>query len=175
MHGRHWSFDDLPVTPSPRRNVPIYVGGVSDAAVRRAVRIGDAVIIYCATPGDLLERRALLDAELVQADEPATPGPPLVCTSILHVAEDPDQAWAEAAPGIAYLEGNIAKDSNADPQLQDRAEYLVGAPEDIAGRLVSLHRELRFSHFAYRARLPGLSTPASCRASTSSNHVSCQH
>jgi hypothetical protein len=56
------------------------------------------------------------------------------------VAEDADQAWAEAAPGIAYLEGNIAKDSNAVPQLQDRAEYLVGTPKEIAGRLVSLHR-----------------------------------
>jgi probable F420-dependent oxidoreductase len=157
MHGRHWSFDDIPVTPSPRRNVPIYVGGVSEAALRRAVRIGDGVIIYCATPGDLRERRALLDAQLVQANESTTPDPPLVCTSILHVAEDPDQAWAEAAPGIAYLEGNIAKDSNADPLLQDREEYLVGTPEDIAGRLVSLHREVRFNHFAYWARLPGLS------------------
>lgn len=163
MHGRHWSFDDIPVTPSPRRRVPIYVGGVSAAALRRAVRIGDAVIIYCATPRDLRARRALLDTLLDQTyesrttSEPTTTNPPLICTSILHVAEDPDQAWAEAAPGIAYLEGNIAKDSNADTLMQDRAQYLVGTPEDIASRLVALHRELRFNHFAYWARLPGLS------------------
>jgi alkanesulfonate monooxygenase SsuD/methylene tetrahydromethanopterin reductase-like flavin-dependent oxidoreductase (luciferase family) len=163
IHGRHWSFDDVPVTPSPLRNVPIYVGGVSGAALRRALRIGDAIIIYCATPRDLRARRALLDSLVVHTDEfrtasePTTATPPLVCTSILHVAEDPDQAWTEAAPGIAYLEGNIAKHSNAATVMQDRAQYLVGTPEDIAGRLVALHRELRFSHFAYWARLPGLS------------------
>src|SRR3981081_1698715 len=89
---------------------------------------------------------------------------PLVSTGILHVADDPEQAWAEAAPGIAYLEGNIASYSapgphpipQASPALV-REDYLVGTPEHVADKLVQLYRDVRFDHFAYWARLPGLS------------------
>lgn len=163
LHGRHWSFNDVPVTPSPRRQVPVYVGGVTAPALRRAARIGDGITIYCATPADLRARRALLDTVLAeQAAAQATAGSdpasvPLVCTGILHVADDPDQAWAEARSGIAYLEGGIASYSDTDALVHDRAEYLVGTPEDVAGRLAALHRDVGFDHFAYWARLPGLS------------------
>jgi alkanesulfonate monooxygenase SsuD/methylene tetrahydromethanopterin reductase-like flavin-dependent oxidoreductase (luciferase family) len=149
VEGRHWTFADVPVTPSPRRPVPILVGGVTEAGLRRAARLGDAVIIYCATPADLLARRALLDT--------VDPSIPLVCTGVLHVADDPDQAWAEAAPGIAYLEGQIASYSDADAPALRRDDYLVGTPAEVADRLAALHRELRFVHFAHWARLPGLS------------------
>jgi alkanesulfonate monooxygenase SsuD/methylene tetrahydromethanopterin reductase-like flavin-dependent oxidoreductase (luciferase family) len=152
VDGRHWTFVDVPVTPSPRRAVPILVGGVTEAGLRRAARLGDAVVIYCATPADLLARRALLDT--------VDPEIPLVCTSVLHVADDPDLAWAEAAPGIAYLEGQITSYSDgpdAPGAGLRREDYLVGTPADVADRLATLHRELRFVHFAHWARLPGLS------------------
>jgi alkanesulfonate monooxygenase SsuD/methylene tetrahydromethanopterin reductase-like flavin-dependent oxidoreductase (luciferase family) len=100
FEGTHWSYSGLAVTPTPDRPIPIYVGGVTPAGLRRAARLGDAVIVYCAKPDELRARRELLDE--------IAPEAPLVCTSILHVAEDADQAWAEAAPGIAYLEGQIA-------------------------------------------------------------------
>ncbi|OLF14946.1 LLM class flavin-dependent oxidoreductase [Actinophytocola xanthii] len=153
--GRHWSFDDVPVTPSPLRAVPIYVGEVTEAGLRRAARLGDAVIVYCATPADLRARRALLDSVLADS---ALPPVPLVCTSVLHVARDPDLAWAEAARGIAYLEGELAgyRDRSSGP-APNRADYLVGTPEEVADRLVALHRDVGFSHFAHWARLPGLS------------------
>ena len=38
-----------------------------------------------------------------------------------------------------------------------RADFLVGTPADVAQRLIALHRETRFDHFAHWARLPGLS------------------
>lgn len=148
--GRHWTFADVPVTPSPRRAVPILVGGVTEAGLRRAARLGDAVVVYCATPADLLARRALLDT--------VDPAVALVCTGVLHVADDPERAWAEAAPGIAYLEGQIASYSDSsDAPGPRRDDYLVGTPADVADRLAALHRELRFVHFAHWARLPGLS------------------
>jgi probable F420-dependent oxidoreductase len=43
-HGEHYDFDALQLSPAPRRPVPIYVGGVSRPALRRAARLGDGWI-----------------------------------------------------------------------------------------------------------------------------------
>ena len=40
-HGLHYDFDRLQMSPSPPTPVPIYVGGTSVAALRRAARLGD--------------------------------------------------------------------------------------------------------------------------------------
>ncbi|ADB33022.1 Luciferase-like monooxygenase [Kribbella flavida DSM 17836] len=150
LHGEHWSYSQLSVTPKPERPIPIYVGGVTAAGLRRAARLGDAVIIYCAKPDELRARRALLDQ--------VAPGTPLTCTSILHVADDPEQAWAEVAPGIAYLEGQIATyGGRGDLPEPQRGDYLVGTPEQVTEQLVALHRDVQFDHFAHWTRLPGLS------------------
>jgi hypothetical protein len=47
--------------------------------------------------------------------------------------------------------------SNTNALVHDRASYLVGTPEGVVGRLAALHQDVRFDHFAYWARLPGLS------------------
>ncbi len=41
FHGREFTLDDVTVYPKPLRPIPVFVGGRSDAAVRRAGRFGD--------------------------------------------------------------------------------------------------------------------------------------
>lgn len=41
FHGRHYAFERLVQSPAPPVRVPIYVGGDSAAAMRRAARFGD--------------------------------------------------------------------------------------------------------------------------------------
>ena len=43
-HGRFYDFPRLQMSPAPRVQIPILIGGVSDAALRRAGRIGDGWI-----------------------------------------------------------------------------------------------------------------------------------
>ncbi|HKY14730.1 MAG TPA: TIGR03619 family F420-dependent LLM class oxidoreductase [Microthrixaceae bacterium] len=43
-HGPHFDFDRLEMAPAPERPVPIYIGGTSEIALRRAARIGDGWI-----------------------------------------------------------------------------------------------------------------------------------
>jgi alkanesulfonate monooxygenase SsuD/methylene tetrahydromethanopterin reductase-like flavin-dependent oxidoreductase (luciferase family) len=81
----------------------------------------------------------------------------LVLTGILHVAPDADQAWAEAAPGIAYLEGQLGTLREHPALTFPRGDFLVGTPAEVAQRLIALHRDTHFDHFAHWARLPGLS------------------
>ncbi|HEX2312680.1 MAG TPA: TIGR03619 family F420-dependent LLM class oxidoreductase [Thermomonospora sp.] len=66
-HGRFHDFGPLSIAPVPARPVPVYVGGDSDAALRRAARIGDGWIGNRVYPedrlGDLLDRLAGFLAE----------------------------------------------------------------------------------------------------------------
>jgi probable F420-dependent oxidoreductase len=43
-HGTYYDFDRLQMSPAPAASVPIYVGGLSRAALRRAARLGDGWI-----------------------------------------------------------------------------------------------------------------------------------
>lgn len=40
-HGEYYDFDRLIMAPTPKKKIPIYVGGTSSAALRRAARLGD--------------------------------------------------------------------------------------------------------------------------------------
>jgi len=41
FHGKHYDFDRLTMAPVPKKRIPIYVGGTSKPALRRAARYGD--------------------------------------------------------------------------------------------------------------------------------------
>jgi alkanesulfonate monooxygenase SsuD/methylene tetrahydromethanopterin reductase-like flavin-dependent oxidoreductase (luciferase family) len=41
FHGKHIDFDRLIMAPVPRKKIPIYVGGTTPPALRRAARYGD--------------------------------------------------------------------------------------------------------------------------------------
>jgi probable F420-dependent oxidoreductase len=56
-HGRFYEFARLQMTPAPRARVPLYVGGTSDAALRRAARLGDG---WISELHSLAELRALV-------------------------------------------------------------------------------------------------------------------
>lgn len=43
-HGRHFDFPASRLSPSPRAHIPVYIGGDSAAALRRAVSLGDGWI-----------------------------------------------------------------------------------------------------------------------------------
>jgi probable F420-dependent oxidoreductase len=43
--GRHFSFGPLYLEPAPTFRIPIAIGGTSEAALRRAVRLGDGYIV----------------------------------------------------------------------------------------------------------------------------------
>lgn len=72
-HGTHYDFDRLMIAPAPASPVPILVGGHSDAALRRAARLGDGWIAANKPLGELepaLARLAELRHEARRDDEP---------------------------------------------------------------------------------------------------------
>ena len=84
-------------------------------------------------------------------------------TSICHLASDSDSAWEQAAPGIAYLESALRPMPLRADDL-NRADYLVGTPDQIADAMSALYATIPFDHFAFWARLPGLTVDQASRS-----------
>jgi probable F420-dependent oxidoreductase len=62
-HGRHYDFPRLLMSPAVPHRVPVYVGGRSDAAIRRAARIGDGWIPDILSRDELARGIALIRRE----------------------------------------------------------------------------------------------------------------
>jgi probable F420-dependent oxidoreductase len=79
-HGRHFDFPPLQLCPVPAKPVPIYIGGTSEAALRRAATLGDGWMgsgnLPEEVPGVLARLRELRKRAGREA-EPFTPLVPL--------------------------------------------------------------------------------------------------
>ena len=68
FHGKHFNFGPLHSYPKPvKHDVPIHVGGHSEAAARRAGRYGDGFFPTVANPEKLRELFALVKSEAKKA------------------------------------------------------------------------------------------------------------
>lgn len=63
FHGRYYDFDRLQMSPAPKKPVPIYVGGLTEPALRRAARLGDGWISVVNREDEIRQRMGRL-AEL---------------------------------------------------------------------------------------------------------------
>lgn len=134
------------VTPRPvqRPRPPIFMGGASKAAARRAARHADHFI------PTVPELFALFREERVRLGKP-DPGPlPRTTGNFLHLAEDPDAAWERIAP-FALHEMNaygkwMADAGTAGPYrpisdseaLRATGQYPVMTPDE----LIAIAREM---------------------------------
>ena len=54
-HGKYYDFDRIEMNPPPTKPIPIWVGGISDAALRRAARIGDGWLTDLQPAAEIVE------------------------------------------------------------------------------------------------------------------------
>ncbi|WP_063049449.1 TIGR03619 family F420-dependent LLM class oxidoreductase [Nocardia arthritidis] len=65
-HGEFFDFDPLQISPAPSEPVPFYIGGHTDAALRRAARVGDGWTSAMMTYDELRGTIGKLDALRVE-------------------------------------------------------------------------------------------------------------
>ncbi|OQS12867.1 LLM class F420-dependent oxidoreductase [Nocardia donostiensis] len=73
FHGEFFDFDELQMSPAPSKPVSFYIGGHTDAALRRAARVGDGWTSAMMKFDDLcrtIDTLATLRAEYGRADVP---------------------------------------------------------------------------------------------------------
>jgi alkanesulfonate monooxygenase SsuD/methylene tetrahydromethanopterin reductase-like flavin-dependent oxidoreductase (luciferase family) len=136
-HGR-----PVHVTPRPvqRPRPPIWLGGSSLAAARRAARCADGFM------PSLPEYYEAFRAERIKLGKP-DPGPaPALLGNFVHVARDPDAAWQRIAPHALHESNAYARwasDTGADvpyrptddPEvLRASGQYPVLTPEQLVLR-----------------------------------------
>ena len=52
--GEYYQFDKLEMNPAPTAHIPIWVGGISDAAMKRAARLGDGWVTDLQTTDEII-------------------------------------------------------------------------------------------------------------------------
>ena len=117
-HGKYFEIENARLSPEPvqQPRPPIWVGGFSEPAVKRAARYGDGYI----GSGDMKALVQTYQAELralgkeKEADHPKLAGG----FFWLLVANDPDKTWHDMAPHVLY-------------QLQVYADWLGKAGEQL--------------------------------------------
>jgi probable F420-dependent oxidoreductase len=113
--GEFVHFEEVKCSPRPTRSVPIHIGGHSDAAARRAGRLGDGFLPLGAGPAELARLRAVMaDAAREAGRDPGAIeitciGPAELATAqayadagvdrLIVASHEPDLAGVEAALG----------------------------------------------------------------------------
>jgi alkanesulfonate monooxygenase SsuD/methylene tetrahydromethanopterin reductase-like flavin-dependent oxidoreductase (luciferase family) len=137
--GEPFEFRDRTVTVRPRPyrepRPPIFLGGGSEGAARRAARIADVFFPSDATYWATY-RQAIIDGGGPDFGEMPPVGP-----RFLHVATDVDEGWAAVGPFVANDRGSYGRwaiesgldtghrEITEDNGLRDDPEYLVVTPD----------------------------------------------
>jgi len=103
FEGRYYTYRDVDVTPKPvQEPMPLWMGGFSEPAVRRAARGADGLLAAAnviPTYMDELEKQGRAGEERRIA----------ISLPWALVVEDPDEAWDEIAEHVLYQRQNYAR------------------------------------------------------------------
>ncbi|HEX5299768.1 MAG TPA: LLM class flavin-dependent oxidoreductase [Streptosporangiaceae bacterium] len=162
--GKHFTFDDVIVAPPPAQlgGPPIWIGGSSLAAARRASRYG-----LCFMPD------SGAGAEIYDAYRTSVSVPPRVATNrVLFAAESREKAWEICGPHFLYQfnayrqwfsaagDDDSHGDELTDPSVLNPEHYFVGTPDDILAAITASQQRLGYEELVFWARPPGLPAEA---------------
>ncbi len=164
FHGKHFHIDGAQVTPRPvqQPNPPIWVGGFSRAAVRRAARYGDGYTGPANKQMVDMYREELRKAGKDPSTARMTGGLPWMV-----VSNDPERTFNLFAPGVMYWYNSYAKwfegtDTNVWPHL-DSVEDLkrlklmtVVTPEEAVTMIKAVQAEVPAETFGIAIAPPGV-------------------
>jgi hypothetical protein len=162
--------------PAMQRPFPLWVGGRSPGAMRRAAReschlmladfiLSNAKADYEAYAGAL--RQAGLRADDFE----------VAAVAVVFVDQRRDRAWELAGPHLLYQQnqyrrwfteaGDRASDRFVPARSLDdleRGSYLIGTPDDVRAEIGRLREEVPFTHFSFWMLLPGMDPVVASRS-----------
>jgi alkanesulfonate monooxygenase SsuD/methylene tetrahydromethanopterin reductase-like flavin-dependent oxidoreductase (luciferase family) len=172
--GRHHSFSGISITPPPCQSggPPIWIGGSSVAAARRAGRYGCQFMPDSGAPASVYDTYF---SELAARGH--DPGGFRVQTNrIVYVCDDPDAGWNDVKEHYLYVYNTYRRwfaeagdFADMGPGLDSadqlsRDLHIVGTPEMVVDRLSALNQQFPISDLIFWARPPGLDVDLCARS-----------
>jgi probable F420-dependent oxidoreductase len=134
FHGKFHDFDRLRMSPEPTEPVPVYVGGHTEAALRRAARIGDGWTSAMIRFDDLrtvIGRLGELRAEYGRTDLPFE----IQAVCVDRFGLDGYRALAELGVTDAIVVPWVFYGVGLDGPLRDKRDGLKRFADEIMGKL----------------------------------------
>jgi alkanesulfonate monooxygenase SsuD/methylene tetrahydromethanopterin reductase-like flavin-dependent oxidoreductase (luciferase family) len=173
--GDGYELHDAALALVPSTPPPLWIAANSDAAVKRAARLGDAWFINPHTRLDQLERQVtIFDATRAAAGLPTRTVTPII--KEVCVAESDEEALACAAPYLkAKYESYVAwGQSEVLPEgdtlrrefdaLTAGGRFILGSPESCATQLREHIERLGVDHIVVRVQWPGMPSEPALRS-----------
>jgi alkanesulfonate monooxygenase SsuD/methylene tetrahydromethanopterin reductase-like flavin-dependent oxidoreductase (luciferase family) len=165
--GRFWQVHDaLPaVQPARRGGPPIWIGGQTEASVRRAARLGDAWYAPPFPSHDGLARlRAIFLEERLANGLPLDGDFPLRRELIIADTRRDAEALARQRSRLRYetyrswgLSGEHTPVATQEAEIDVEAQFITGSPAECVDRLGRLADEVGMTHFMFKSHWQGLS------------------
>jgi probable F420-dependent oxidoreductase len=125
-HGQFYQFDDVTIEPKPLKgSLDIWIGGKSDAILKRVVRLGDGWFPALTSPQEFkrdMDKLISFGEEYGRSVNPREAGVLL----LTHVSEDREAAWKTVAPLLRGL---------PMPPEEVAARCIVGPAEECIEKL----------------------------------------
>jgi alkanesulfonate monooxygenase SsuD/methylene tetrahydromethanopterin reductase-like flavin-dependent oxidoreductase (luciferase family) len=165
-HGKHYSFDDVRITPKPiQRPLPAYVGSFSKPSIELAARLGCGLIVApfaaAMTFGGLKQVAELYHETC--ARHGTRPGR-LMCSYFTHFADTPEQEAAQRARQIRYYKECVIPAFPSDPKTAPPSyRYFIDIverlhkvkPEDLSENSVLLGSAARITETLKKVEAAG--------------------
>jgi alkanesulfonate monooxygenase SsuD/methylene tetrahydromethanopterin reductase-like flavin-dependent oxidoreductase (luciferase family) len=153
------------VLPAQKPRPPIWVGGQSEAAVRRAARVGDAWYAPPFPSHDKLAalRQAFLE-ERAATGQPADGAFPVRRELLIARTRGEAAELARQRGALryrTYQQWGLSGENTAAAAMPDaidvESHFVLGSPNECADRLAGFQAELGMTHFMFKSHWPGLS------------------
>ena len=133
-HGKFYEFDRLRMSPAPTEPVPVYVGGHTEAALRRAARTSDgwtSAMIKFADLRGVIDRLGVLRAEYDRADVPFE----IQAVCVDRFGLDGYRQQAEIGVTDAIVVPWVFYGVGLDGPLEDKKDGMKRFADEIMGKL----------------------------------------
>jgi alkanesulfonate monooxygenase SsuD/methylene tetrahydromethanopterin reductase-like flavin-dependent oxidoreductase (luciferase family) len=144
FHGKHIDFDRLIMAPVPKKRIPIYVGGTTPPALRRAARYGDGWVAVIHSMDEVKASVAELNRLRVEFGREQEPFdimmhfPDAETVDDIHRLEDMGvtdlQVTPWTLPGSVQVEEGVASSMQQQPSLAVKQDAIRRYADEVIAK-----------------------------------------
>jgi alkanesulfonate monooxygenase SsuD/methylene tetrahydromethanopterin reductase-like flavin-dependent oxidoreductase (luciferase family) len=165
LRGSHFDLEHANCSVKPLGTPPVWIGGGTPRAIRRAARMGDTWYVDPFKTGAMIERGVeVYRAALAALGRPFPAEFPVMRE--IFVARTRVDAVRIARPSLeikykaydSWGQGRVDPDNPLDRDFEGLAHdrFLLGTPDQVVAQIVDLHRRTGLNHFVLGIHWPGM-------------------